>query len=524
MIHENITQGSPEWHALRARHFGASEAAAMLGVSPHMSRDELLRLKHIGIAKDVNAYVQAIFDNGHVVEESMRSHVESSIGEDLYQLIFTEGKLIASVDGINLIGDIAWEHKQYNEVLYKSVMSNVLPEQYMPQCQQILMLSGAEKLLFSVSNGEPDKVAHMWVSPDTDWFKRLRDGWTQFDSDLANYEPKEVHTAPTGRAPDTLPALRIEISGQVTASNLSEFKTIALAAIRGVNRDLATDQDFADAEKSIKWCSEVESRLSAAKEHALSQTSSIDALFKTVDDINQEARRVRLELEKLVARRKDEIKAQAIHVAKRQLDEYVANINSKIAGRAGGLRLQPPQTDFAGAIKGLRTTASMDSAIGTTLANAKIVVNSQFELIEANLEQYQKNASGFEFIFSDLGSLLLRPEGDFLELIKSRIVNYQTEQQKQKELTSTIAPEPAPIKASLETKQEFSLLTGDSSASLSIGTICERLGFTVSSEFLREKLGIAPAKTIKNSKLYTELQYLKICDALAAHIQRCRVL
>ena len=37
-----LTQGSPEWHAHRAKHFNASDAAAMLGISPYMSRDELL--------------------------------------------------------------------------------------------------------------------------------------------------------------------------------------------------------------------------------------------------------------------------------------------------------------------------------------------------------------------------------------------------------------------------------------------------------------------------------------------------
>jgi predicted phage-related endonuclease len=70
-----------------------------------------------------------------------------------------------------------------------------------------------------------------------------------------------------------------------------------------VNRDLSTDADFADAEKAVKWCSDVESRLAAAKEHALSQTASIEALFRTIDDISAEARTVRLELDKLVTAR-----------------------------------------------------------------------------------------------------------------------------------------------------------------------------------------------------------------------------
>jgi phosphoenolpyruvate carboxylase len=54
----------------------------------------------------------------------------------------------------------------------------------------------------------------------------------------------------------------------------------------------------------------VESRIAAAKEHALSQTASIDALFKTLDDTASDSKRVRLDLDKLVTRRKVEVKEQ----------------------------------------------------------------------------------------------------------------------------------------------------------------------------------------------------------------------
>ena len=103
----------------------------------------------------------------------------------------------------------------------------------------------------------------------------------------------------------------------------------ALAAIRSVNRDLKTDADFADATKAVAWCSDVETRLKAAKEHALSQTATIDALFKTIDDISAEARTVRLELDKLVTRRKTEVKEHAVDAARRALDKHVADLNGE---------------------------------------------------------------------------------------------------------------------------------------------------------------------------------------------------
>ena len=42
-ITHDCQQGSPEWHALRAKHFTASEAPAMLGVSKHQTRADLLK-------------------------------------------------------------------------------------------------------------------------------------------------------------------------------------------------------------------------------------------------------------------------------------------------------------------------------------------------------------------------------------------------------------------------------------------------------------------------------------------------
>ena len=47
IIHE-VKQGSPEWHALRANTRNASEAPAMMGVSPYKSRSALVREKATG--------------------------------------------------------------------------------------------------------------------------------------------------------------------------------------------------------------------------------------------------------------------------------------------------------------------------------------------------------------------------------------------------------------------------------------------------------------------------------------------
>ena len=55
-------------------------------------------------------------------------------------------------------------------------------------------------------------------------------------------------------------------------------------------------------------------------------------------------------------------------------------------------------------------------------------------------------------------------------------------------------------------------------ATLNLGAICARLGFTVSAQFVQEVLHVAPASVEKASKLYTERQYQLICRQLIAHV------
>ena len=60
------------------------------------------------------------------------------------------------------------------------MLAGKVPEEHMPQCQQVLMVTGADRLLFTVSDGTRENTHHVWVEPDTDWFDRIRAGWRQF--------------------------------------------------------------------------------------------------------------------------------------------------------------------------------------------------------------------------------------------------------------------------------------------------------------------------------------------------------
>lgn len=425
-ITHDVQQGTGAWLRLREGFDTASEAPAALGVSKYTTRAELLRRKHTGIAEEHSQATLAKFRHGHEAEASARPAAEAAVSGDLFPVTMSVEvaglRLLASLDGLTLDGETAWETKLWNEELAAHVRAGTLPEHYTVQMDQELLCSGATRCLFTCTDGTPERFVSCWYEADPAKFEALIDGWIRFHKDLAAYVPPEsAEPAPVGKSPDTLPALRIEVTGEVTASNLAEFKATALGAIRSVNKTLKTDQDFADAAKAIKWCEDVESRIAAAKEHALSQTASIDALFKTLDDISTEARAVRLDLNKLQTRRKDEVKSEAVTAARRALDDHIATLNAELAP----LRLQPVPVDFAGAIKGLRSIASMQDALDTALANGKITADGQARVIRANVAEFKAEAAGMEFLFADLGSVVHKAHDDFKALLQARIATHR---------------------------------------------------------------------------------------------------
>ncbi|MDR6886097.1 MULTISPECIES: YqaJ viral recombinase family protein [Variovorax] len=426
----DLVQGTDPWDLFRLEHFGASEAAAMLGLSKKTTRNELLRMKKTGIAKTFSEWLQVnVLDHGHEVEALARPHIEKLIGEELYAVTCSDGKPSASCDGLTMDDRIAMEHKQWNESLAALVASGVVPDEHMPQCQQILMVTGAEKLIFVVSDGTPEKMVYVWVFPSQEWFERIRAGWAQFEHDLATYVPTEPVAEVVGRTPETLPALRIEVTGEVTDSNLEQYREHALAVFAGINRDLQTDQDFANAAKTVTWCGEVETRLKAAKEHALSQTESIDKLFKTIDAITEEARATRLELNRLVEARKLARKSEIVAGGVKGLADHIAALNTRL----GKPYMPAVSVDFGGAIKGMRSFDSMQNAVDTALANAKIVASAAADRIQINLGTLRGLASDLPQLFPDTAQIVQKAPEDLTALVKNRVAEHQAAEEKKEE-------------------------------------------------------------------------------------------
>jgi predicted phage-related endonuclease len=576
----NVTQGSPEWHALRAPRFtfGASDAAAMMGASPYTTRADLLRRKATGITPEVDPREQALFDRGHAAEANFRPIAEQLLdGEDLAPVtgsIDMDGfTLLASFDGLTFDRSTGYEHKLFNASLAKAIEFEGEPgPAWYWQMEHQLLVSGAQRILFVTSDGTRDCCAHCFYESKPERRAKLIAGWKQFAADLTEYEPEAAPTAkPVGRTPENLPALHIEISGQVRASNLATFHEHALAVLGGINRTLTTDQHFADAEKTVRWCEGVEGRLAAAKQHALSQTASIEELFRTIDDVGAETRRVRLELSNLVKARKEALKGEIVAEAATKLREHMSKLAASV-----GLPVPAVPADFGGAIKNKKSFQSMRDSVDQVLADAKMAASDLAHRMAQNLRTLEQHAD-LAHLFPDRVTLAIKMPDDLQAVVANRVAEHRRKEEErlqaereriraeeaerlQREADERAAAEKkaaddaaaAEAEARAEAERQFQQDALPAAApaqapapmvdarppfpraefqyqppappeekpTLKLGEINQRLGFTVSADFLA---GIGyPASVQRSACLYRESQFPAICDAIRTHIVEVR--
>jgi predicted phage-related endonuclease len=446
-VHD-LAQGSDAWHQFRAAHHGASEAAAMLGLSTKVKRNELLHMKKTGSAKEFSEWVQVnILDHGHMVEAMARPHAEALIDDDLYPATysadllppFCSRQLSASCDGQTMEDSTAWEHKQWNEALAASVDAGILPDEHMPQSQQVLMVGGARRLIFTVSDGTPERMVHLEVLPDPAWQERIIAGWVQFERDLAEYEHIEVLPAAVAAPVKDLPALSIRVDGSLTLNhNLVLFGEKLQSFIEEIDMKPEDDQSFADCEAAIKVMERAEEALGAAEASALGQISTVDDMVRTVATYKELARKTRLMLKKMVDTRKESIRVEIQQAAKEKAAAHITALNARL----GKQYMPAVAVDFAGVMKNKRTIASLRDAVDTELARFKIEANAIADKIQINLTTLRELGAAHVFLFADTAQIVLKASDDLTALVKLRIAEHdKAEAEKLAAMRARIAEE-----------------------------------------------------------------------------------
>jgi putative phage-type endonuclease len=415
-----LIQGTPEWHAHRLAHNNASELAAAAGLSKYKSRSDMVREKATGIQEEIAPETQKRFDRGHEIEAISRTFAEEyldlDIGQSLDPCVFSEVidgvPLSASLDGLNM--PIMWECKTLNADLKAALSMGEIPEPYMLQMEQGMMLSNAERCLFTASNGTREGTHHAWYSSRPDIRAKILPIWKQFAEDVKNYVHVEAEAKVVTGPVETLPAIFVTVEGRVADSNLPDFVRAAHEYIDRIQTDLVTDADFDTAAKNVNELESGEKRLEAVKANALAQTSSIDELFRAIDQIKGEMKKKRLHLADLVKTKKESRKIQIITEAKQAMVNHVMQLNQRIGGAWMPVFNDAP---FAEAIKGLKSIDSMREKVGNALRNAMLDANMLADTIEAN----RKMVGNDMILIPDFAQVCTKTADDFANLFASRV-------------------------------------------------------------------------------------------------------
>ncbi|MNF75532.1 hypothetical protein D3C84_576000 [compost metagenome] len=225
------------------------------------------------------------------------------------------------------------------------------------------------------------------------------------------------------------------------------------------------------------------------------------------------------------------------------LQDHIDQINGTLGSK---IRMPKVPADFAGVIKGKKMIASLKEAADAELARAKIEASRIADLIRTNLKSLNELAIKHGFLFHDAQDLVLKANDDLVALVKVRINEHETQQAEQKrldeearllaaqqleaqQLAQKPAPEvvraveqpvetPAPVTSAPIKAVETPAPVTDDGRRFKLGDLSDRLGFTVSADFLRS-LGFEVVARERGASLYRESDFPRICAALINHIQ-----
>jgi predicted phage-related endonuclease len=596
--------GSPAWAARRAGCFNAGDAPAMLGCDPNgRTRSQLLHELHTGLQREFSDYVQErVLDQGHRVEALWRPIAEDILDEELAVFAVTldvglSRPLGASLDGGTLMDDTLGECKSANDSLRAALPhtgrdsharndARQLPKGYRVQMEQQQLATGATRTLFSAcqfdNDGNVIEERHCFYVSDVALRAEILAGWAQFEKDLAAYTPEPAAAPAAVAAPmESLPAVQVRMDGALTVhSNLSEYAPLLRAFIDQIPVQPSTDQEFADCEAACKALKRVEEDLQAEEARALAGMADVEKMRRIVSDLSALARTTRLQREKLVKARKDQLRLEQVQRGRAALAAHLQSLNQTLGA---GLMPDIP-ANFAGVIAKKQTIVGIRDAIDTELARAKILAGEAFQRISANLATLRENAE-HKHLFPDVAIIVQKAPDDLQSLAAARIAAHRAAEEKraaelaererariraeeqaraQREAQEVAAreqrqrdeaaalerrqreeaeaaarqaaeteqpartPAPAPIAAPAPSSQAGNVLPMPTKApaglpTLRLGVINERLGRCKVTADDLAALGFPAAGRDRAAVLYHEHSFAGICDALIANIAQAKL-
>lgn len=347
-------------------------------------------------------------------------------------------------------------------------------------------------------------------------------------------------------------------------------------------REPKSDQDFADLDVQIKAMKGAEAALESAEAQMLAQIQTVDSAKKTKDMLAKLVRENRLTAEKLLASRKEQIKGEIVQKARAAYEQHIAALTADtggpwivltppdFAGKIKNLRTLASLQDAVDTELARCKIVADESARKIRAALAALADESKgFEHLFADrLSFIGKSAEDVRLLararIAEHKAAEEKKEADTRERIRA-----EEQAKAEKEAREKIAAEQAEARRSEQNAAATDAMTNIAAArqadalpgpvldaledaatsliadltigraanppnvvpmgtrapkapatppTLKLGQIGERLGFSLTADFLKQ-LGFEPAAKEKSALLFHEGQFDVICEALHAHIR-----
>ncbi len=157
--------------------------------------------------------------------------------------------------------------------------------------------------------------------------------------------------------------LKVVAKGEIISNNLPEFRQSIQLALGNINRDLKTDEEFGQAVVDVAKLKELEDAVRLAALQAFDE--KIKAMQAELTATAEDIRAPRLELEKLIDKRKEQVKQEIIDEAMQDL-VCVTRLKQAVFGRS-----------VSESLKGKKLLDSMKKAVNQMVAihNSMILRN-----------------------------------------------------------------------------------------------------------------------------------------------------
>lgn len=427
-----VKQGSDRWLQARVKYNVASEAAAMLGLDARLPREQYIRMKATG---DVRAFTEweqkYLLDKGKAIEPAARAWAESDTGVEFWPVTGTKGRLLASFDGIDSddSGKIGLEIKLWNQALVDCIREHDdVPDTHWPQLEHQIFVGDLDWVQFVVWLDDHEHLLLQYRS-HSDRRARLLDGWMKVSEEVANFVHVDKPAPVVGINLPSVATPEVIVVGEVRSTNLAPWKADVFRVFANIRTDLVTDQHFADASTTVKWCGDLEAKCKVLRELIVGQMAPVKEQLQMLDDIDKESSRVRILLEKVIKAEKDNRRGQILNEGKRRLADHIETLNQGL----GGEYMPHVAADFAEAMKGLRTIETLTAARDTELLRAQTAASEAAKMVKANLALLDSQPREYAALFPDRRALVQKAGDDCAATIAARIADHKAALQKKKE-------------------------------------------------------------------------------------------